>query len=123
MKKESAPIWLLGCPGGRKIAVDAKTPMDPFLEYIDATSDEEKNAALVRHGSAVKKHIGGLAKSDYMQKIAESPDFVVMFLPNESFLAMALEREPTLMEDALTKKVLVTTPGTLIGLLKVVRYG
>jgi DNA recombination protein RmuC len=58
-----------------------------------------------------------------MQKIAESPDFVVMFLPNESFLAMALEKEPTLMEDALKRKVLVATPGTLIGLLKVVRYG
>ena len=58
-----------------------------------------------------------------MQKIAGSPDFVVMFLPNESFLAMALEKEPALMEEALKRKVLVATPGTLIGLLKVVQYG
>jgi len=58
-----------------------------------------------------------------MQKVAEGPDFVVMFLPNESFLAMALEKDPGLMEEALAKKVLVTTPGTLIGLLKVIRYG
>jgi DNA recombination protein RmuC len=58
-----------------------------------------------------------------MGRLAGSPDFVIMFLPNESFLAMALEYEPTLMEDALTRKVLATTPGTLIDLLKVVRYG
>ena len=117
------PDMIVRMPGGRKIAVDAKTPMDPFLQYIEATTDEERNAALIRHGRAVRTHIGGLVKSDYMQKVAESPDFVVMFLPNESFLAMALEKEPTLMEDALSKKVLVTTPGTLIGLLKVIRYG
>jgi DNA recombination protein RmuC len=58
-----------------------------------------------------------------MQNVAGSPDFVVMFLPNESFLAMALEKEPSLMEEALSKKVLITTPGTLVGLLKVIRYG
>jgi len=117
------PDMIVRMPGGRKIAVDAKTPMDPFLQYIEATTDEERNAALLRHARAVRNHVAGLAKIDYMQKIAESPDFVVMFLPNESFLAMALETEPTLMEDALSKKVLITTPGTLIGLLKVIRYG
>lgn len=117
------PDMIVRMPGGRKIAVDAKTPMEPFLQYIEATTDEERNAALIRHGRTVRTHIAGLVRSDYMQKVAESPDFVVMFLPNESFLAMALEKEPTLMEDALSKKVLVTTPGTLIGLLKVIRYG
>jgi DNA recombination protein RmuC len=117
------PDMIVRMPGGRKIAVDAKTPMDPFLDYINATTDDARNAALIRHGGIVKAHITKLASRDYMQKVAESPDFVVMFLPNESFLAMALEREPTLMEDGLNKKVLVTTPGTLIGLLKVVRYG
>jgi DNA recombination protein RmuC len=117
------PDMTVRMPGGRRIAVDAKTPMDPFLQYIEATTDEERNAALIRHGRAVKAHVAELSTRDYMQRIAESPDFVVMFLPNESFLAMALEREPTLMEDGLNKKVLVTTPGTLIGLLKVVRYG
>jgi DNA recombination protein RmuC len=94
-----------------------------FLSYIDASTDDERQAALVNHGRSVKKHVGDLAKTDYMQRIAESPDFVVMFLPNESFLAMALEKEPALMEEALKKKVLVATPGTLIGLLKVVQYG
>ncbi len=117
------PDMTVRMPGGRKIAVDAKTPMDAFLQYIDATTDEAKSAALFKHGKAVRAHISNLAKTDYMQKLAGSPDFVVMFLPNESFLAMALEKEPSLMEDALSKKILITTPGTLIGLLKVIRYG
>jgi DNA recombination protein RmuC len=117
------PDMVVRMPGGRKIAVDSKTPMVHFLSYIDASTDDERQAALVNHGRSVKKHVGDLAKTDYMQRIAESPDFVVMFLPNESFLAMALEKEPALMEEALKKKVLVATPGTLIGLLKVVQYG
>ena len=110
-------------PGGRRIVVDSKTPLDYFLQYIDATSDEDRNIALVKHAKGVKSHIEDLSKVDYMQKVAGSPDFVVMFLPNESFLAMALEKDPSLMQDALDRKVLIATPGTLIGLLKVVRYG
>jgi DNA recombination protein RmuC len=117
------PDMVVRMPGGRKIAVDSKTPMVHFLSYIDASTDDERQTALVNHGRSVKKHVGDLAKTDYMQRIAESPDFVVMFLPNESFLAMALEKEPALMEEALKKKVLVATPGTLIGLLKVVQFG
>lgn len=117
------PDMIVRMPGGRKITVDAKTPMVHFLGYIDASTDDERQAALLNHSRVVKKHVSDLAKTDYMQKIAESPDFVVMFLPNESFLAMALEKEPTFLEDALRKKILVATPGTLIGLLKVVQYG
>jgi len=117
------PDMIVRMPGGRKITVDSKTPMVHFLSYIEASTDDERQAALVNHGRSVKKHVGDLAKTDYMQRVADSPDFVVMFLPNESFLAMALEKEPTFMEDALKRKVLVATPGTLIGLLKVVQFG
>lgn len=117
------PDMTVRMPGGRKIVVDAKTPMEAFLQHIEATTDEERNGALILHGRAVKNHISGLASRDYMQNVAGSPDFVIMFLPNESFLAMALEKEPVLMEEALNKKVVITTPGTLIGLLKVLRYG
>jgi DNA recombination protein RmuC len=117
------PDMIVRMPGGRKIAVDSKTPMVHFLSYIDASTDDERQAALTNHARSVRKHVSDLAKTDYMQRMAESPDFVVMFLPNESFLAMALEKEPTLMEEALKRKVLVATPGTLIGLLKVVQFG
>jgi DNA recombination protein RmuC len=117
------PDMIVRMPGGRKITVDSKTPMVHFLSYIEASSDDERQAALVNHGRSVKKHVGDLAKTDYMQRVADSPDFVVMFLPNESFLSMALEKEPTFMEEALKRKVLVATPATLIGLLKVVQFG
>lgn len=117
------PDMIVRMPGGRKITVDSKTPMDHFLAYIEASTEDQRQLSLANHGKAVRKHVSDLSKTDYMQRIAESPDFVVMFLPNESFLAMALEKEPTLMEDALKKKVLIATPGTLIGLLKVVQYG
>ena len=117
------PDMIVRMPGGRKITVDSKTPMDHFLAYIEASADEQRQLALGNHAKAVRKHVSDLSKTDYMERIAESPDFVVMFLPNESFLAMALEKEPTVMEDALKKKVLIATPGTLIGLLKVVQYG
>lgn len=117
------PDMIVRMPGGRRLAVDAKTPMEGFLEYVEANTDEERFAALTRHGRAVRNHVTNLTRSNYMGRLAASPDFVVMFLPNESFLAMALEKEPGLIEDALAKRILITTPGTLIGLLKVVRYG
>ena len=117
------PDMTVRMPGGRRVVVDSKAPMEFFLRYMEAQSDEERRTALVRHAATVKTHVSGLVKSDYMQKAAGSPDFVIMFLPNESFLAMALEYEPALMEEALLKKVLIATPGTLIGLLKVIRYG
>ena len=117
------PDMVVRMPGGGKVAVDSKTPLEYFLQYIEAATEDDRNVALIRHARGVKGHVAHLAKTDYMQKVAGSPDFVIMFLPNESFLAMALEREPSLMEDALTKKVLIATPGTLIGLLKVIRYG
>jgi DNA recombination protein RmuC len=121
--KMSRPDMIVRMPGGRKIAVDAKTPMEYFIQFVEANTDEERTAALIGHGRGVRTHVSNLAKTDYMQNVAGSPDFVVMFLPNESFLAMALEKEPSLMEEALSKKVLITTPGTLVGLLKVIRYG
>lgn len=117
------PDMTVRMPGGRKVAVDSKTPMDHFLKYIEASSDEERNTALHGHARALRMHVASLVKSDYMQKIANGPDFVVLFLPNESFLALALEKDGMLMEEALNKKVLIATPATLIGLLKVIRYG
>jgi DNA recombination protein RmuC len=121
--KSLRPDMIVRMPGGRKLTVDSKTPMVHFLNYIDASTDDERQAALVNHARSVKKHIGDLSKTGYMRQIAESPDFVVMFFPNESFLSMALEKEPGIIEDALTSKILIATPGTLIGLLKVIQFG
>jgi hypothetical protein len=81
------PDMIVRMPGGKKITVDAKTPMVHFLSYIDASTDDERQTALLNHSRVVKKHVGDLAKTDYMQRIAESPDFVVMCRSNGLRLA------------------------------------
>lgn len=117
------PDMTVRMPGGRLIVVDSKTPIDAFLSSLEATTEEERTAEMARHGRHVKDHVKKLSSRAYIDALENSPDFTVMFLPNESFLYAALESEPDLMEYALQKKVLITTPPTLIGLLKVIHFG
>lgn len=117
------PDMIVRMPGGRVVVVDAKTPIDAFLEAMDASTEEERNTHLARHGAHVKDHVKKLAQKAYQEHVADSADFTVMFLPNESFLYAALETQRDLVEYALEKKILIATPPTLIGLLKVIRYG
>lgn len=117
------PDMTVRMPGGRLVVVDSKTPIDAFLSSLEATTEEERATEMARHGRHVKEHVKKLSQRAYYEGLKESPDFTIMFLPNESFLYAALESEPDLMESALQKKVLITTPPTLIGLLKVIRYG
>jgi DNA recombination protein RmuC len=117
------PDLTVRMPGGRVIVVDAKTPIDAFMSSLESTDEVARHAEQVRHGKHVKEHVRKLATRAYAEGISDSADFVVMFLPNESFLYAALETEPDLVEFALQKKVLIATPPTLIGLLKVIRFG
>lgn len=117
------PDMTVRMPAGRRIAVDAKVAMGSFEAYIEARTDEERQAALVEHGRHVRNHVERLARKEYWESVAGSPDFVVMFLPNESFLYAALETQRDLIEYALDKKVLVASPPNLVGLLKVIYYG
>jgi DNA recombination protein RmuC len=117
------PDMTVKMPGGRLIVVDAKTPREAFDEYIEAPDEDTRKAALLRHGRQVLSHVESLAKKDYGVRKDHSPDFVVMFLPNESFLYAALEGQPNLVEAALAKRILIASPPTLVGLLKVIRYG
>lgn len=117
------PDMIVRMPGGRRVIVDAKTPIDAFISSLEASTEESRAAEMVRHGKHVKEHVKKLSARSYTEAIKESADFTVLFLPNESFLYAALEAEPDLVEFALQKKVLIATPPTLIGLLKVVRYG
>lgn len=117
------PDMTVKMPGGRIVIVDAKTPIDAFIASLEATTDEMRNTEMARHGRQVKDHVRRLATRAYSEKLGNSPDFMVMFLPNESFLYGALEAEPNLVEFALEKKILIATPPTLVGLLKVIRYG
>jgi DNA recombination protein RmuC len=110
-------------PGGRIVIVDAKTPLEAFMSSLEATHDEARASELVRHGRHVKDHVKKLSQKAYNENLKSAADFTIMFLPNESFLYAALETEPDLMEFAIQKKILIATPPTLIGLLKVIRYG
>lgn len=117
------PDMIVRMPGGRRVIVDAKTPIDAFLNSLEAPTEEIRKTEMLRHGKHVKEHVKKLSARAYTDVVKESADFTVMFLPNESFLYAALEAEPDIVEFALQKKVLITTPPTLIGLLKVIRYG
>lgn len=117
------PDMTVKMPGGRIVVVDAKTPIDGFLAALEATTDEQKNFEMGRHGQQVKDHIKKLSLRKYNEFLKESADFTVMFLPNESFLYAALETQPDLVEYALEKKILIATPPTFVGLLKVIRFG
>jgi DNA recombination protein RmuC len=117
------PDMIVRMPGGRKVVVDAKTPIDAFISSLEATTEEQRVAQMVRHANHVKEHVRQLSSRSYQSVLKDTPDFTVLFLPNESFLYAALEQQPDLIEYALTKKILIATPPTLIGLLKVIRYG
>lgn len=117
------PDMTVRMPGGRLVVVDAKTPLEAFMSAIEATTDEQRNIEMARHGRHVKDHIKRLSQKSYYEHLPDAVDFTVMFLPNESFLYAALETEPDLVEFALQKKVLIATPPTFIGLLKVIRMG
>ncbi|RME16669.1 MAG: DNA recombination protein RmuC [Bdellovibrio sp.] len=117
------PDMTVRMPGGRVVIVDAKTPLDAFMSALEAPNEELRKAEMARHGKHIKEHIRKLSSKDYAEQFKNSADFTVLFLPNESFLYAALEAEPDIIEYALERKILIASPPTLIGLLKVIRYG
>ena len=114
------PDLVVNLAGGKHVVVDAKVPLDAFLNATGAEDDEERDAHLRRHARQLRQHVDALSSKVYWRTLPSTPEFVVLFVPGESFLSAALEAEPTLLEYAATRQVLLSTPTTLIALLRTV---
>jgi DNA recombination protein RmuC len=107
----------------RTIVIDAKAPAAAFFEASNCDDPQRQKELLAAHALQVKKHVDGLSKKSYWEQFDDAPDFVVLFLPNEALYSAAVQHEPSLLEYAVAQRVLITTPTSLVGLLKVVALG
>ena len=117
------PDMVVYLPGGGELPVDAKTPMTAYLNAAEAGDDAAYKDYMREHAQAVRDRVRELGQKAYWSQFEKAPEFVVMFVPVEASVAAAFEEEPSLLDDALQSKVLITTPVTLLAFLKAVAYG
>jgi len=116
------PDLVVRLAGGKNVVVDAKVPFAGYLDAMDARDESSQRARLDAHARQVREHVTRLAAKSYWARFEPSPEFVVMFVPSDSFLAVALEHDPTLLEHAFARDVVIATPSTLIALLRTIAY-